>query len=261
LSVLGTPFVSRPARAASCILVALAFSGCATSAKDATDDPPGVLVSRSVTVDGMAHQYAVWLPPHYNSGKRWPCVVFLHGSGECGLDGVKQTMVGLGPAAKAHPEAWPCIIIMPQKTKQDAEWEEYEPLVLSALSAMEREFVIDPARVSLTGLSQGGHGAWIMGARHPDLWSAVAPICGYGDPAAITGLAHTPVWAFHGELDTVVPPEKSKELIAELDRIRQREKIAAPARLTLYSDLDHNCWNRAYRESGLGPWLMSSRKE
>ena len=40
------------------------------------------------------------------------------------------------------------------------------------------KYPIDPDKVYLTGLSQGGFGTWATAAQHPEKFAAVAPVCG-----------------------------------------------------------------------------------
>ncbi len=240
------------------IVVVLALlSACASNhSHPAPDITPATLLERTISASGTDHKIAIWVPANYNPKHPTPCVIFLHGSGECGTDGLKQTTVGLLPAAKAHPDQWPCIIIMPQKPVQKAQWEDYEPLVLASLKAAQSELNIDKHRTSLTGLSQGGHGTWMIGAHHPDLFSAFAPCCAYGDPALVANkLAGKPVWAFHGEKDDVVPPADTMRMI---EAIRAQHKSPEP-KLTLYPDANHNCWDNAYNNENLGLWLTSQK--
>jgi len=246
-------------------VLALAMSACAGRHEARPAVPPGGLLMRTATIDSVEHRFAVWVPPTYDGSRPWPCVVFLHGSGECGMDGLKQTTVGLGPAAQADPSQWACIIVMPQKPRQAMEWEEFEAGVLSALEAARREFNIDPARIALTGLSQGGHGAWVLGARHAGLWSCVVPVCGYVHPSTIAPrLAGMPVWAFHGEKDVVVPSDGTRRTVEALRREKsgQGGDVHGPEpRMTLYPDLGHNCWDKAYREEKLGEWVRGQVKQ
>jgi predicted peptidase len=125
--------------------------------------------------------------------------------------------------------------------------------VLACLAQARRELNIDPKRITLTGLSQGGHGTWVIGARHPELFAAVAPVCGYEHPSTIAPrLAGRPVWAFHGGKDDIVPAWESERLV---EAIKKEGKKPEP-RLTIFPEANHNSWDKAYREAGLGTWLM-----
>jgi predicted peptidase len=158
-------------------------------------------------------------------------------------------------------------VVIPQKPSQDAEWEQLEPALMAMLAIARREYNVDPARLLLTGLSQGGHGAWVLAARHPELWAAVVPVCGYGPvrpaaPGAFTGtvgelaqpLKGTPAWAFHGEADDVVPVAETRAMIAAL------EATGAHPRMTIYPGVGHGCWERAYAEQELPGWLLARRR-
>lgn len=73
-----------------------------------------------------------------------------------------------GPELIERPGRWPFVVVFPQKPLDYEEWEEREPLVLGVLDQARREFRFDPRRVALAGMSQGGHGVWMLGARYPE---------------------------------------------------------------------------------------------
>ncbi len=270
-------------------VVCAGLGGCASMNSRTTEhgDERGLLL-RTVEFASphtkRAH-YAVWIPPSpcsvhsdstANPDRRvpcegmpgidhgWPMIVFLNGSGECGTDGVRQTTQGLLPAVLNKPRDWPFVIVFPQKPESDSEWEDHEAMVLAAIEQTQREVRIDPRRIYLTGLSQGGHGTWMIASRHPRLFAAIAPVCGYGpggfgvepDPQSFARVAealasaNTPVWAFHGVKDDVVPSKQTDLMIEALLEARTRAGSSAEIRKTLYPDLNHGCWDRAYREGG-----------
>jgi predicted peptidase len=214
---------------------------------------------RHLRVKRVSMAYAIWLPPGYDRARSWPCIVFLNGSGECGTDGLKQTWQGLGPALLAHPERWPFVAVMPQKPGADEEWEEREDLVFGALKAVQKSFNIDPERIVLSGISQGGHGTWMIGARHPDRWSCLVPVCGYGRASTVSRAWRLPVWAFQGLKDDVVDPRETQDIVAELAR-RAKEAGAVEPRMTLYPDLGHGCWAAAFGDSTLSAWMQEQRR-
>ena len=55
-------------------------------------------LDRSITVGGRSYHYQVYVPADYGSKSNWPAILFLHGAGERGNDGLLQTAVGLGAA-------------------------------------------------------------------------------------------------------------------------------------------------------------------
>lgn len=204
-------------------------------------------------------------------------ILFLHGYGECGTDGEKQLTVGLPKHAKDNPEAWPFVLIVPQKPIFNTEWEDHEEALLKLLAKAREQGLYDPDRLAITGLSQGGHGTIYFASHHPELFTAAAPVCGYverriskeqtrvsvkgsqqNDPAVVDAaksLAKLPVWLFHGEIDSVVPVSESQSLYAAL------QKLDADVKYTEVPDTDHNSWDFAYQESELSVWLFDHTRK
>jgi predicted peptidase len=221
----------------------------------------------SLKLDGREIKYTVYVPRAYDPSRAWPLILFLHGSGESGTDGSRQLAQGLPHELVWNSDLWPFIVIIPQKPSQDAEWEQYEPELMTILAQVRQEYSVDPARLVLTGLSQGGHGAWVLGARHPELWAAVVSVCGYGparqnQPGVFNGthaelagkIKALPVWAFHGEADDVVPVEETRAMVEAL------KAAGSKPRATFYPGVGHGCWERAYGDTELPGWLLAQRK-
>ncbi len=238
-------------------IVLLVTTGAAPSGS-----PGGGFEIRHLRVRGERVAYAVWAPPTLDRAPQGPAIVFLHGSGECGTDGRKPTVEGIGPALRAHPERWPFVVILPQKPREDEEWEEREEIVFAALADAGRRWRIDPDRVALTGISQGGHGTWMIGGRHPERWSCLVPVCGYGRSSTGSRGWRLPVWAFQGAKDDVVDPRDSRRIVDEMRRRQEQEAgilhddDPRAARLTVFPDLGHGCWNAAYGDSTLPDWIL-----
>lgn len=247
--------LARLARLAlgSCLILATLAAPLASAAAPGH----GEFVVRSLKLDGQRHRFAVWLPPGYAQKQGWPIVVFLHGAGECGDDGLRPTRVGFGPALEAHPEAWPFVVVFPQKPLEQEEWEERESLVLAELDRVVRDFRVDGSRVALSGLSQGGHGAWLLGARHPGRWRCLVPICGYGRARTVASrVAKLPIWAFHGLRDDIVDPDETRSIVAAVRSERERLGLdPAETRMTLFEDANHNSWDPAFAEPELSGWF------
>ncbi len=229
----------------------------------------------SIETGGRRIPVAEWLPQSGSAGEEegLPLIVFLHGRGECGADGQAQCAVGLGPVLMARPELYPARVLLPQKPDPEQEWEDLSDALEAMLSIAMRDGAIDRSRVSLTGVSQGGHGVWAMHALLPGVFSALAPVCGYterrfGDGEARVGVeieagettarmadaaAGMPVWMFHGDADGPIPVRESRRMEALL---RDR---GGDVRLTVYPGVEHNCWDLAYAEEGLGTWMVAQR--
>ena len=135
-------------------------------------------VDKEIQLGGEAHRYQVYLPADYDAGEPWPVMVFLNGKGEA----AGREEAGLGRAGGGDPPCARALAlrrVFPQKPDPETQWGDHEDLVLATLAATEKEYAIDETRRVLTGLSQGGSGSWQIGSAHPEMWRAVAPICGY----------------------------------------------------------------------------------
>lgn len=230
-------------------------------------------LNRTVTVDKSDYRYQVYVPPNWNSKQKWPVILFLHGAGERGDDGLVQTEVGIGTALRRHEDRFPCIVVLPQ-CRKGVWWTEpaMEAQVLKALDQTLKEFKGDPQRVYLTGLSMGGYGTWAIAAKYPGKFAALAPICGgirlparvrnapglpvvaeSSDPYAATAqkIGKTPVWVFHGGVDPTVPVTEARKMVEAL------KAAGGNVRYNEYEGVGHNSWDKAYAEPDLLTWLLS----
>jgi predicted peptidase len=192
----------------------------------------------------------VYLPREY--GKQsgpWPLVVFLHGSGGRGAD-ISLVRRGGLPRLLDEGLVCPCVVAAPQ-CRQDAAWraDRVMPVVDSVVSS----FHVDPARIYLTGYSMGGFGTWQIAAREPARFAAIVPLCGGGDIGIADSLRGTPVWAFHGSLDEVVPVAASQEIVDSIT------SAGGEARLSVLDGLGHDICRDVYRRRELFDWLLSKR--
>jgi predicted peptidase len=216
---------------------------------------------RTYSFHGDTRHYSVWLPTGYESRPDWPAILSLHGADESGNDGKAPTKVGLGQALTAHPERWPFVVIFPQKPRDDEEWWEEEPLTLDVVSRATHDFHFDARKLALVGISQGGHGAWMLGARYPTKWSCLVPVASYGRPRSIAGrAARLPVWAFHGAKDDVVNPEESKKIVEAIRAEHKRLDLEVDVRYTVYPTAGHDAWDQAFADPELPKWILAQSK-
>jgi predicted peptidase len=216
-------------------------------------------------------EYRLMPPPRVVEGETYPLVIFLHGAGERGSDNRLQLLYL--PELMASDErraAFPCYVYAPQcrpdRKWVDLDWSadrstfEREPstqlaVVMQTIDELVQSRPIDRRRIYLTGLSMGGYGAWDLAARRPELFAALAPVCGGGDEATAVRLKVVPVWAFHGARDTVVRPERSRRMIEAL-----RTAGAVEVGYTEYPDVGHDSWRPAYADAGgLVAWMFRKR--
>jgi predicted peptidase len=221
-----------------------------TSAYGQSDRIDASAFSREVTTT-VDVKYLVYLPDSYHdTSEPWPLLLFLHGAGERG-DDVER--VGIhGPLKHVRQgESFPFIIVAPQVP----EFERWTVHRLDAVMDEIRErYRVDESRMYLTGLSMGGYGSWDYAMARPELFAAVAPICGGGQAHYACVLKDIPVWAFHGAQDNVVPVERTREMITAL------ELCEADVRYTEYPDAGHDSWTETYANPEFYEWLLAKTK-
>jgi pimeloyl-ACP methyl ester carboxylesterase len=230
-------------------------------------------LNRTLELQGVKYRYQIYLPEDFHlprPGQKTdlpPIILFLHGRGERGSEGLWQTQVGLAQQIRDHPERWPFIVVMPQCPLRHF-WTDPEMLqmAMATLDQEAREFHADPDRTYLMGLSLGGYGAWELARNFPHRWAAIA-IAASGifwsyDPdrwreiATLPAeyakrLGRTPIWLFHGAEDTTVIPRQSEVMFDAL------KSEGGHVRLWVYEGLHHDVWTRAYDEPELPRWLLS----
>src|SRR3569833_1880372 len=95
-------------------LAGLAAFAPVAPARAETTSPVTGFLNRTVAVDNVTSRYVVYVQREYDASRAWPVVLFLHGAGERGDDGLKQSQVGIGSAIRVHPERFPAIVVQPQ---------------------------------------------------------------------------------------------------------------------------------------------------
>lgn len=213
-------------------------------------------LDRAMTLDGTSYRYVVYVPRDYSAARKWPVVLFLHGAGERGSDGLKQSQVGIGGGIRMLSERYPAIVVMPQCATGDRWAGKMADQALKALDQTLAEFNCDADRQYLTGLSMGGYASWRIASEHPERFAAVVPICGGGMPESMAPrLKDVPVWAFHGDQDRAVPVTRSREMV-EAIKAAGGTKI----RYTEYPGVEHNSWDKAYAEKEMTDWLFAQTR-
>jgi poly(3-hydroxybutyrate) depolymerase len=227
-------------------------------------------LNRSIDINDTTYKYQVYLPQNWNPHQSWPMILFLHGAGERGSDGMDETQVGLPNAIRSHPERWPFVVVMPQDPYHHHYWTDRDmmTMAIAAFDAEVKEFHGDPQRLYLTGLSLGGYGTWEIARNYPGKFAAVVPVSGgvfwsyqparWKDQQDLPkeyakAVGRTPVWMFHGLLDPVVLPKQSELMYQAL------AANGGDVRLYEYEGWHHNAWDKAYSDPALPEWLLSHR--
>ncbi|AUX48485.1 uncharacterized protein SOCE26_100230 [Sorangium cellulosum] len=272
-------------------LTAVALSASCGAVDGAEDDlelidetSAAVLVATSLpcsTISTGSIGYLEHLPSDYatTGDQRYPTMIFLHGRDERGsnlddlerlkthgppkhiknghtmtftVDGKTEKFIVIAPQLSptfglTYPQAWLTCVI-------DHTLANYRA---------------DPDRLYVTGLSMGGYGTYAAAtsATLAPKIAAVAPIAGGGtvSKACVIADNHIPVWAFHGDADTVVPLATGQAMINAINNCEPPPD--PPPIFTIYPGVGHNSWDRAYNTGhtyhnpNLYEWLLRQRRD
>lgn len=200
--------------------------------------------------------YYEYLPQDYNSNSdKYPVMIFLHGIGERGPNStnISTLQASIYEVAKLGPPMYvkngaqfPFILISPQLKDNYGTWP--SSYVLEVINHVKTYLRIDERRIYLTGLSLGGGGTWVAAQDYPELFAAIAPVCGgYNSPSKACGIAseNVAVWAFHGDIDSTVPLSRSVNMVNAINACTPAPNPLA--RMTIYTGVNHNAWSKAYK--------------
>jgi predicted alpha-1,2-mannosidase len=218
--------------------------------------------------------YRLHTPKNINKQKKYPLVLFMHGAGERGIDNRYQ-FFRFKPLPFWEQEA--CFVLAPQcpsqdyvETNADCVWVDTPfgaprhsmkegptrpmQLAISLLDSIAKLPQIDKSRIYVTGLSMGGFATWELVQRFPEKFAAAVPVCGGGDPAYAKLLTSTPLWVFHGDADTTVIPERSRDMVDAIE-----ESGGKPV-YTEYKGVGHGAWSPAYTNVDMWKWMFKQKK-
>lgn len=220
--------------------------------------------------EGNSIPYRIHIPEDMDANKTYPLIIFFHGAGQRGSNNDKHLIHGVRDIlAYSKENNKPAIIIAPQ-SPQNQQWvnvpwdgdthvmpeEPSQPMRL-AIALMKDILLkqpIDKKRIYVTGFSMGGFGTWDILQRLPHLFAAAIPVCGGGDTSQAEKIKDIPIWAFHGDKDTVVKTIRSKDMIAAI------KKAGGNPQYTEYKGVAHDSWTQTYSDQNVLRWLFMQKK-
>ncbi len=222
---------------------------------------PPELITRAVPRDEMG--YLLWLPATGDDAPPPHLVVFLHGSGDDDYDSRWLTAHGL-PAVLLFedvPAERPFALLAPQAAPGTS-WQAGRQLetVMALIDSVIDRHGFDPARVSLTGLSMGGYGAWHLATLFPDRFAQVASVSGSGygtttlpDGPDVCALAEVDLRGYHGTEDLISLPGLNRQVIGAWE-----ERCGSPVDFRELPGLGHfETSERVYRDPDFYRWLLT----
>ena len=173
--------------------------------------PVGNLPHEQIVIRGQTYPLSLLIPPTYQALKSYSLVVCLHGFGFTGEEYLERWKARLSEdyllACPTYPSgAW--------FTRRA------EELVLATIRELQARYHIDPNRIFLTGMSNGGIGAWLIGMHHAPVFAGIAPMASGLDHVLmpfLENLRQTPIYMIHGLKDQVMPVDLSRSIARELD--------------------------------------------
>jgi predicted peptidase len=212
------------------------------------------------------------LYPDADTLRKYPLVIFLHGSGERGNDNEAQLKWGvMNFAEDQNMIMHPAFVIAPQ-CPPNMGWGNFSnnrtsldmrllptpskpmELLIMLIHQVIKKLPIDSNRIYITGLSMGGYGTYDAIERYPNLFAAAVPVCGGGDVSRAASIAHIPIWIFHGAEDPAVNPLFSIDMAAALTR------AGAHPGFTQYPEVGHFSWLGAYSDKLMLEWMFRQHK-
>ncbi len=221
--------------------------------------------------------YRMLLPARYNPTKKYPLIIFLHGSGGRGNNNGSQLNNGgtlfIRDSIMLN---YPAIVVFPQCSKGTSwtnlwsykdttskirtyKFPKQSPpkkdmqLVMELIADLEKNYSIDTGRLYVGGVSMGGFGTYDIVNRMPGKFAAAFVICGAGDTSNAKNMNPTSWWLFHGEKDSTVFPGNSRMMEAAL------KNAGAEVKLTIYPEDGHESWNDAFKEPGFFDWMFEQK--
>lgn len=181
--------------------------------RDYAPQPIGAIPDVRIDAQGRAYHLALSIPSTYHPAKSYGLVVCLHGAGFTGDAYLERWQARLG---EDYVLACPTTPMGAWFTRGA------EELVLTTIRSVQRRYHIDPDRIFLTGMSNGGIGTWVIGMHHAPLFAGIAPMASGLDRVLMPFLANlrsTPIYIIHGAKDQVMPVELSRTITEELTRL------------------------------------------
>ncbi len=157
-------------------------------------------------------RYSLYVPENYSPTLHWPLVLALHGAGGRGDEFL---LTWLRPA---KTEGF--LVLAPQSLGKSWDIADPEPDILAIteiLATIRKSYRVDPDRILVSGLSDGGTFAYILTGSRPNLFAAVAPIAATLPPwIEMTKAEQLPFLIVHGGRDFIFPVFTARRAVVRL---------------------------------------------
>jgi predicted esterase len=171
-------------------------------------------------VDGTLQPYTLQLPAAYSPEKKYPLIVWLHGSGQddrslpTGLNIVAAEAIVLAPNGRGTSNSY-----VRDRAQDD---------IREALAEVLADFPVDEKKIFLGGFSMGGYGVYRTFFENPQLWRGLMVWAGHPrlwgadvdflDEPNLACFAGKEIFIYHGSEDRNCPIELTVELVGKLKK-------------------------------------------
>lgn len=242
MSACGTVDISNPESSEAILEKSSVFSTEQTNSSAEFEAPSSQTdISISFQASSMETEeldaFGYWLYTPENPTENMPLIVYLHGASGRGED------LNLVVSDEDFPKYLQsgelgdvrAYVLIPQLPADLRSWSDIGDSLYSLIQKTVSDFSIDTENISLVGFSMGGTAVWELAAEYPDLFARIAPLAGSarGVLEQVSVLQEIPVRAFVGSADTVIAPNSSEQMVAEL------KKAGADAQIIVLDGADH----------------------
>ncbi len=199
---------------------------------------------------GSRGGFSLYVPEYYTQDRAWPLVMALHGGSGNGRNFLWSWLRdarSFGAILVAPTATGPTWALMGDDTDS--------PNLSRILEAVRGRWTIDPARMLLTGMSDGGTFCYVTGLDAISPFTHLAPVASTFHPmmaemADADRMRGLPVFLVHGKLDWMFPVQIARQT---------REALSAAGAAVTYREIDD--LSHAYpREinAAMLRWLMGT---
>ena len=198
--------------------------------------------------------YYETLPARYSlTTKKYPMILFIHGSSELGTGLSRLNCCGLPfhirggtfpPKFLVKSVYYSYIVISPQfKVRPSA------AQVQSVIDFAKKRYRIDETRIYVTGLSMGGGSTWDWAVMYGEKAAAIVPVCAAAAPTTLlasnVATKNLPIWSLNSSTDAVVPIQWAKNWINWIDA--RNTAMAPQTKITIWDGISHSgTWSKAF---------------
>jgi predicted peptidase len=257
----------------SVVIFLILFPCCSYAPSQERIAPPGVVKEEPpfrkkmyVGKKGEKMPYRLFIPPGYDSAKKYPLIFWFHGGSGRGSNNEAQISNENEKGSHVwttpdHQATLPALVLAPQ-CPQNGNWANPElnevagslQLAMEIFTQVQKDYSIDPDRIYLVGQSMGGTGVWSLLQTYPERWAGAIVVSSYDNFTNVRAITRIPLWMFQSEMDMTVPVDLVREMA------RQIKKAGGAPRYTEYHKIKKEAWDEAFAEPQLMPWLAAQKR-